>query len=143
MSARFRVNEPRVVHEIIGGEAVIVNLANGNYYSADGAGAEVWRLIESGPSAEEIADVIVALYEVDHATADADVAAFLDALRNEEIIVLSDEDDEFRARRRPDAPASKLPYETPCLETYSDMQEMIALDPIHEVDATGWPKREP
>lgn len=142
MSARFRVNEPQVVHEIIGGEAVIVNLGNGNYHSADGVGAEVWRLIEAGSSTSEIVDVVVAVYEIDRATADAEVGEFLEGLRSHELVVLSDDVGNAPVRRQPDQPASKLPYETPSLETYSDMQAMIALDPIHEVDATGWPKRE-
>src|SRR5437762_4787598 len=109
MSARIRVNEPRVVHEIIGGEAVIVNLVNGNYYSTDGVGAEIWRLIELGPTAGDIVAFVVGGYDVDHATADLDVAAFLDALRQEEIVVFSEEDGDV-ATPPVDAPASKLPY---------------------------------
>ncbi len=27
----------------------------------------------------------------------------------------------------------------PRLETYSDMQDLILLDPVHEVDERGWP----
>ena len=34
----FRINSPTVVHEIIDGEAVIVNMKNGSYYSVDGVG---------------------------------------------------------------------------------------------------------
>ena len=32
-------------------------------------------------------------------------------------------------------------YESPQLEQYSDMSELLLLDPIHEVDEQGWPKR--
>jgi hypothetical protein len=140
MSARIRVNEPRVVHEIIGGEAVIVNLVNGNYYSSDGVGAEVWRLIGSGPTTEDIVAFVVASYDVDQTTASSDVNALLDALEQEDIIVRSEEDD-GTPLPRVDALASKIPYATPRVEIYSDMQQMIALDPIHEVDEKGWPSR--
>jgi hypothetical protein len=27
------------------------------------------------------------------------------------------------------------------LERYTDMQELLLLDPIHDVDQTGWPRR--
>jgi hypothetical protein len=142
MPTRLRINGTQIVHEIIGGEAVIVNLENGNYYSADGVGAEIWRQIGTGSSRAQIVDAIVASYEVDRATANAEVGDFLEQLRGEGIIELSDEVDGHEPRGGPETREPKLRYESPCLETYSDMQQMIALDPIHEVDATGWPKRE-
>ncbi len=30
-------------------------------------------------------------------------------------------------------------YVAPVLESFTDMQDLILLDPIHEVDAAGWP----
>jgi len=30
-------------------------------------------------------------------------------------------------------------YKAPELDTYEDMQDLILLDPIHEVDESGWP----
>jgi hypothetical protein len=29
----------------------------------------------------------------------------------------------------------------PVLERYTDMQELLFLDPIHDVDESGWPHR--
>ena len=34
-------------------------------------------------------------------------------------------------------------FETPVLEKYTDMAELLLLDPIHDVDATGWPHPAP
>jgi hypothetical protein len=34
----------------------------------------------------------------------------------------------------------ELPFVAPVLDKYTDMQELLLLDPIHEVDASGWPK---
>ena len=34
-------------------------------------------------------------------------------------------------------------YEPPVIECYPDMQELLLLDPIHEVDETGWPRSIP
>ena len=31
------------------------------------------------------------------------------------------------------------PYESPCLESYTDMEDLLLLDPIHDVGKTGWP----
>jgi len=32
-----------------------------------------------------------------------------------------------------------IAYAPPVLETFSDMQDLLLLDPIHEVDDAGWP----
>ena len=42
-----------------------------------------------------------------------------------------------------EAGASARPYEPPQLEKYTDMQDLVLLDPVHEVDATGWPHPKP
>ncbi len=34
---------------------------------------------------------------------------------------------------------SKTPFQIPVLDVYSDMQDLLLLDPIHDVDETGWP----
>jgi hypothetical protein len=33
------------------------------------------------------------------------------------------------------------PFVPPVLERYTDMQELLFLDPIHDVDESGWPHR--
>jgi hypothetical protein len=33
----------------------------------------------------------------------------------------------------------KAPFAEPALEKHTDMQDLILLDPVHEVDARGWP----
>ena len=37
------------------------------------------------------------------------------------------------------AVAVKQPFEAPILNKYNDMQELLLLDPIHDVDEAGWP----
>ena len=32
-------------------------------------------------------------------------------------------------------------YRTPVLSIYTDMQDLLLLDPIHDVDQAGWPTR--
>ena len=33
----------------------------------------------------------------------------------------------------------KTQFEFPIIEKFTDMQELLLLDPIHEVDEKGWP----
>ena len=40
-NTHFKINTPKIVHETIDGETVILNLDNGNYYSLAGIGADI------------------------------------------------------------------------------------------------------
>ncbi len=41
------------------------------------------------------------------------------------------------------SPPAKTAFVTPELTRYTDIEDMLILDPIHEVDASGWPHRAP
>jgi hypothetical protein len=56
--SRFRVNDKFVTSKMIDGEAIIINLNTGMYYSLDKTGAVVWMLISGGYSVDETADVL-------------------------------------------------------------------------------------
>ena len=34
---------------------------------------------------------------------------------------------------------TRQPYSPPVLNSYTDMEELLLLDPIHDVDQAGWP----
>jgi hypothetical protein len=36
---------------------------------------------------------------------------------------------------------SRKTWQAPELSIYEDMQDLLQLDPIHDVDETGWPAR--
>lgn len=44
----YTSNQPFVVSELIDGEAIIMNLKSGNYYSTRHTGALVWDWLEHG-----------------------------------------------------------------------------------------------
>lgn len=45
-ASQFRINAPTVISETIDGEAIIINLDTGAYYSLRETGAAVWQLID-------------------------------------------------------------------------------------------------
>ncbi len=144
-AAVYAVNSPQVVSEAIDGEVVIVNLELGNYYSLLGAGACIWAGIERRqPTADILADLE---QRFDGATEELEAAlrSFLCELNDEKLIVtvpISDSVDESGSNGTPDAPGTseKQPFVAPKLDKYTDMQDLLLLDPIHEVDdEKGWP----
>ena len=54
----YVVNAPAVVSEIIDGEAVIMNLKSGNYYSSDKCGADLWEWIVGGNSVSSLVELV-------------------------------------------------------------------------------------
>lgn len=142
---RFRVNTPTVTHETIDGEAVIINLDSGNYYSLVDVGSFIWGLVEKGASAIEVQDVVLRTHEGNAADVDRGVQDLLAQLQQENLIVPVDEARELDLSEvlTPSNGHEKPSFNPPLLHKYSDMQELLLLDPIHDVDDAGWPKPNP
>jgi len=133
---RYELNNPPMIAELVEGEVIAIDLERGSYYSLLGPAAQVWGAIVAGRSAQEI------LAAVAPASATASLAGslsgFLETLLAEQLI-----------RRAPGSLAPSAPIESLApwpadalrFERFTDMQDLLVLDPIHEVDEeAGWPK---
>jgi len=134
----YQVNSPRVIFENIDGELILVHMERGAYYTTDEVGAELWGLIEARCSVSDMCDALGARYDADSEMIEHAVAAFLARLAAEDLV---SNGEAASPGARPDlaAPAEKRPFRPPLLQTYRDMQDMLSLDPIHDVEAAGWP----
>ena len=131
----YRINSPKVIHQIFDTEVVIVNLESGNYYSISGSGIEVWRRLEAGSSSRHIVDDFSA------AGAPAEkLESFIGELVREQLIMAREEQTPSAGHAK--QAASGL-FRPPVLEKFTDMREMLLVDPIHELDESGWPKPAP
>jgi hypothetical protein len=136
---RYRVNKPNVILEDFGDEVVIVNLASGNYYSIDALGAEIWAMIHKGATATEIAAHLSREYDGKPEIIKKAVMKFVGEIVSENLVV-PDTAAFFNLPKTDDLVSGpRKPFVAPILHKYTDMQELLLLDPIHEVDETGWP----
>lgn len=137
----FRINSPTVVQETIDGEVVIVNLAQGFYYSLLDTATDIWSGIEQGLDQAAIVNKLLQLYEVQPDVAETAVSNLLQQLQAEEIVVPETTANATQAvEASPETDASEKPvFKSPVLSKYTDMEELLALDPIHDVDEMGWP----
>lgn len=146
---RYRVNTSQVISETIDGEAVMINLPTGNYYSLNDAGGEVWTLIERAASVEEMVTTLTSQYQAAPDEIERSVGELLDRLLHEELIVPCTGEEvgmgAVVAMTASTTPPSEQrpPFQAPKLEKFTDMQDLILLDPVHEVDAKGWPHLPP
>jgi len=139
-SSGYSIDQAHIVSEVIDGEAIIVNLANGYYYSLDAAAAEIWLWLQSGWSAARIADAIRERYDCAGAGPEAAVRELIGALLADQIIAPgSVESCDPPPVGLPASAAAKAPFRAPSMQRFTDMQGFLLVDPIHEVDDTGWP----
>ena len=136
---RYQVNSPQVVHETIDGEVVIIHLDTGCYYSLDGVGAVIWNQLDHGASLGETSNRLAQQYPASQPEADGTVAHLVSELQAEGLIVPRDGQPVPTAGQTEAQTAWPAGFKSPVLHKHTDMQDLLLLDPIHEVDETGWP----
>lgn len=139
----YRIDSPSVIHEIIDGEAVIVNLESGSYYSIDGTGVDIWEYVDRGLGDDQIVNAMIASYEGDRITIEKHVQQLLNQLREQKLIVPVDAPSTMEQAAAAAVGQEKAEFVEPVLHKYTDMEDLLLLDPIHEVDDTGWPNTTP
>jgi hypothetical protein len=139
--SRFRVVNPKIIWQCFDDELVVINLESGKYYSLNGTGAAIWKLMDAGCSpagaVEQTAngDCIPELRE--------QVLGFWQRLVEEGLIRESPDGGAPQTPTAEPTPPRTQPWEPPTLATYADMEDLFLLDPIHDVDEAGWPSRAP
>ena len=137
----FRVNSPPVVLETIDEETIIVNLDTGSYYDLNHVGGQVLHTLNAGADLEAAIDSVTARYDVERELVADPVRALVEDLAQEGIIVPAAEPASNGAPPAAEAGPPTRRYEDPALAKFTDMQELLLLDPVHEVDEAGWPSK--
>jgi len=141
MNRIYRVDEPKVISETFENEIVAINFDSGSYYGMTKAAVEIWSLLRQGVSAETMLRYLTARYDAEPAVIAEATERFLARLRAQELIVETETEEAASGTEYPQN--ARRPWEPPELSVYEDMQDLLLLDPIHEVDETGWPARKP
>ncbi len=131
----YSTSVPKLVSRQFGDEIVVANYENGLYYSLIGTSADIWLGLAAGRGVDEIVAAFSANYPPSVAVISSSIPNFVDRLAAEGIVVAAAEASESR-------PWMPMPAETfvaPLLERFDDLQELLLLDPVHEVSEAGWP----
>jgi len=133
----WEIDPESILSQRFDDEVVAINLKVGVYYSLRGAAAVVWSALEARADRRGVLGAIQARYEGDEQQHAPEVDRFLAELSSEGLIT-----------PRPGAGAAPVPdsenagriaFVAPVLEKFSDMQDLLLLDPIHDVDEDGLP----
>lgn len=153
-TASYRVNRPDVIDEHFEDEYVIVNLKTGTYYSLNPSGAAIWDILNGGATQDSILTQLGALYNVASSALAPEVERILSEFETEQLIVATPANGATANSGNADtaappaqgdvSPGSQLAeFQPPHLEKYDDMRALLLLDPIHQVDTSGWPAAKP
>lgn len=130
----LEIAAPHCVAQDFDGEIVVLNMANGTYYSVRDLGAVLWRDLAAGHAVEALANLA--------ATALGGPQPVLGFAAKTQAEGLMRPAAGIAAQGTPQivealaaGGSSDLTF-----EVYEDMKNLILLDPVHEVDeARGWP----
>jgi hypothetical protein len=125
-NTRVRPNTDDVAAKVIDGEAIIMNLSNGLYFSMDRVGSAVWEMVEAGLSVDEMTSRLDAHYDVDLDAVREDVSRLVSELLAEELVLVTEAGPSSPPA---DVGAADHPYSPPTLNKYDDMADLLALDP--------------
>lgn len=121
----YEMATPDVIAECLDGELLIVNLATGVYFRGAVAAAHAWAALTSGADPD----------------ASPELSAFAEQLLTEGLIRVrgaAGSDNVVSNSQGQATPAPAGPLE---LERFEDLQDMLVMDPIHDVDpVAGWPQ---
>jgi len=136
----IKINAPNVVSEVIEREIVCVNLETGCYFSLQGCAVDIWRDLQCGAMGRQW---LVAKYATNNSgsiTA-SDVDNFLSSALEHQLVVIVEQGNSSSAewQNRALVAEQAMFNEKPRLEVFSDLQDILLLDPIHDVDDNGWP----
>lgn len=112
----YEVQTHKAISETLDNETIIINLETGTYYSLNTDGSALWNAI-----------VEKKLISIQNST----IASFISKLLTDGLIQKSQDPATLEA--------DTSLFQNPSVETYTDMQEMLLADPIHDVDQAGWP----
>lgn len=128
---RFKLASSDVTYQLLDGEVVAIHFTKGLYFNLRGAAAVSFDALAQGLPEESLAGLFT--------SAPADAADCLLRLRRQFVeahLLLED----VPSETAPMPNVTVTEWVAPVFETYTDMQQLLLADPIHDVGAEAWPR---
>ena len=138
----YQINGDQIAHEVIEGEAILINFTTGSYFSLEGSGGRVWEGLAAGPaSASTLANSLAAGFRGRACGAARQSGPIPRRAPQEGLVAATDRVAQPLAPRA--LGDSPRPFEAPILRKYTDLEALLLLDPIHDALPSGWPNAKP
>lgn len=137
------MNAPKVAAELIDDETIVINFETGAYHSLRGVASHAWSILATTVTLETLVAGISAYYDGDEDHIRDALQNFVDELAAAGLVVMDAAEPASQPVQLPASPNGRPRFQPPVMETFADMQDYLLMDPIHEVDSTGWPNALP
>jgi len=134
---RYTLNDPFVIADVIEDEAIILNMQTGKYYSLQNSGLKIWQLLVSGYTRDEALALLAQHYQADAASLAQAIDTLLAMFTDNDLLRTTDSN----APKTVTFNDTKLSFTQPEVAIYTDLEELLLIDPIHEVEDMGWPQK--
>lgn len=131
----YKLNETEMFADITDGIAIIINSVTGIYYGMNGYGTSLFENLLAGSSVE---DIVASAQRIPGYTEEmkSHIEVFLKTLVDCHIVIPADASSREAVL---DSGAAVADGFVPVCNEYSDVQELLFADPIHEVEEDkGW-----
>ena len=130
-----------LTHERLDGEVIIINLQTGLYFSLSGSAADLWSLAHDGLPVEQWISALDGHFS--SPVLSEDIEGFIGTLTDNGLVEILESSVPMQGRSidLPDDYARGA-WTRPVLEVFEDLQDLILVDPIHDVSDDGWPYRD-
>lgn len=131
----YAFNDRNFAFEVFADEIVILNVTEGTYFAVGGWAVEIWNNLAQGGSTERIVSDVSSHYGIPTSEVGRELAEFVARLKQESIF-----HDAAPGDGADMAMALSAAFQPISFEKHIDMQDLLTLDPIHDVDPKkGWP----
>ena len=124
---------PRLAADVFDGEYIIANLETGLYYSVQGAAVSLLHCLPFS-SEQQVITVFLEAFPENAEMIKEELSSIFKELVSQDIILRRED---ILIENGPEciAPSDYVPGK---FNRYADMQDLLMLDPIHDVDESGW-----
>ena len=126
-----------LTHERLDDEVIAIDLDSGAYFALDDVAADCWSILAAGGSLDDAIEAVVTRFAVAADEARSDLECFAQELVEAGLLERVDAAP-VPVALGPRVDASRA-YRRPAIERFNDLEDLLLLDPIHEVDDAGWP----
>lgn len=139
--ANYRLNEEQMFADITDGVAIIINNETGIYYGMNGFGTAIFENLINGVDTQAILAELKKIPDIS-ANIETDFNSFVENLLEKGLLIPSEEISSVVVNINSEIATNDQFLLS--VNEYSDAQELLLADPIHEVrEETGWsPEKE-
>jgi len=128
----YSINSPRIIFENVVNETLIIDTLTGSYFSLEETGSQIWQLIDQKIDEKQIAQHLSQTWQTDINQVSKDLTILLKDLADNHLIIPAGKPE--RVSEIQSQPNTKTSYINPKLNKFTDLQDLLLIDPIHDIN---------